>query len=95
MTESDIASVTIEYEEDGKQIVKVLDKKILTKTAWATIIFLFQELDRTTQEFGEPKVRLVRYRKVKGRYLPQGKFNISNGKQALLIADAILEWFKN
>jgi len=91
---SDLESVTIEYQEDGKQLVKVLDKRILSKGTWATIAFLFQEWDNSAEEFKPPKVRLVRYKKTNGRYLPQGKFNISGLDQALKIASVLQEWFK-
>jgi hypothetical protein len=93
MANNEIESVTIEYEEEGKQIVKVLEKQVLTAGAWATVAFLYQELNRQTEQYSEPKMRLVRYRKVNGKYLPQGKFNISSAKQAITIADTINKWF--
>ena len=42
--------------ETGEQVVKELDKAILTKGAWQTMMFLCQEKNAKTGEFGEPKV---------------------------------------
>ena len=36
-----VNDLTIEYEEDGVITIKQLDKKILTKGAWATLIYKF------------------------------------------------------
>ena len=37
-----IEDLTIDYVEDGVKTVKELDKVILTKGAWCTILFKFQ-----------------------------------------------------
>ena len=39
-----IDEITINYEEDGVLIVKELDKKALSKGAWTTIVFRFQQI---------------------------------------------------
>ena len=36
---SEIDDLTVQYEEDGLVTVKELDKKVLTKGAWSTIIY--------------------------------------------------------
>ena len=38
-----VDELTIRYEEDGIETVKELDKKILTKGAWSTVIFRYQD----------------------------------------------------
>ena len=38
--------ITIEYEEDGQILVRELDKVILSKGAWTTLLFRYQELIR-------------------------------------------------
>ncbi len=40
---SHIDDITINYEEEGVQVVKELDKVILTRGAWSTIIFRYQQ----------------------------------------------------
>ena len=54
--------------ETGEQVVKELDKAILTKGAWQTMMFLCQEKNAKTGEFGEPKVYLRRYQKAGGAF---------------------------
>ncbi len=89
-----IDDISIRYEdENGNLIVKELEKEVLTRGGWTTIMFLYQELDRKTGEFGPPKVTIRRYRKQSGQFRPQSKFNISNKKQALKIAQVLKDWY--
>ncbi len=90
-----VEELTIEYFEDGEQVIEVLEKEILTKGAWATIVYLYREMDRKTKEWKEPAARVVRYRKTKGVYRQNSKFNISSGKQALQLCGILQKWFKD
>ena len=47
-----IDELTIQYEEDGQVLRKQLDKEVLSKGSWTTIMFLYQDLDRKTGEHG-------------------------------------------
>ena len=38
--------ITINYEEDGVLVVKELDKVILSKSAWATVLFKYVQWDK-------------------------------------------------
>ena len=49
---SEVNDITIQYEEDGVLIVKELDKEILSKGAWATLLFRYQQWDRRKNEYG-------------------------------------------
>ena len=88
-----VEELTIKYEEDGQVIVKELNKEILSKGAWTTIMFLYQDLDRKTKEYGPRKISIRRYRKMNGQYRQQSKFNIGSEKQAHLIAEIIGKWY--
>ena len=90
-----IEDLSIEKWEEGIEVVKVLEKKILSKGAWATIMYLYQEINKKTKEYNPPKAKIVRYRKLKGEYKPKSKINISNAKQAIEIAKVLQEWFKD
>ncbi len=90
--EVSIEDLSCEWEEDGELKVEQLDKNILTKGAWATIMFLFRD-KKTDGSWAEPKVRIQRYKKQYGRYTNQAKFNISSAKQAKLIATQLQAWF--
>ena len=89
-----IDDITINYEdESGKQLVKELDKVIMTRGSWTTIMFMYQDIDRKTDQFGEPKVTIRRYKKSGNQLRQQSKFNITSKKQALQIVDILNKWF--
>ncbi len=88
-----IDSIDIEYTEDDKIVVKQLDKNVLTRGSWTTIMFLYQELDKNTDQYGQPKVSIRRYQKRNGVYRQQSKFNISSAKQAHEIVGTLLKWY--
>lgn len=92
MAES-IDELSYDYEEEGRLVRKELDRRVLSKGAWSTVMFLYQELDRKTEDWRAPKVAIVRYKKFNGVYRKQSGFNISSEKQARAIVEAIEEWF--
>ena len=88
-----IEEITISYEdEDGRLLTKELDKEVLTKGSWTTILFLYQDMNKQTEEYGPPKMRIGRYQKRGGRFQLQSKFNISSAKQARQIRDILDKW---
>lgn len=94
MAAETIDEITISYEQDGALLRKELDKRILSRGAWSTILFLYQDLDRKTKDFGPTKVSIQRYKKSRGEYRQQNKFNISSEDQAQQIYATLAEWFK-
>lgn len=84
--------ITINYEEDGVLLVKELDKVILSKGAWTTILFKYQDLNKSEGEYGPSKYTIRRYQKRNGQYLPKSKFNISSNAQAEKIVSALSKW---
>ncbi|NNE09763.1 MAG: hypothetical protein HKN20_14480 [Gemmatimonadetes bacterium] len=89
---STVDELSIEWEEDGVVTVKELDKVVLTKGAWATLIFRYQDWDRTKKEYGPEKYTIRRYQKRDGEYAPRSKFNISSIDQGKKIIDALQNW---
>lgn len=87
-----VDDLTIDYEEDGVLVVKQLDKSILTKGAWATVIFKYQQWDRKKEGYGPDRFTIRRYRKRDGEYRQQSKFNISSRDQADKIIGALQQW---
>ena len=86
--------LSINYSEGGIDVVKELDKEVLSKGAWTTILFRYQNLNRTSGEFGPDMYSIRRYQKRQGSYIPKSKFNISNSAQAEKIATALQKWVK-
>jgi hypothetical protein len=72
---------------------KEIDRAVLSKGAWATLMFLYQELDRQTEQYREPKIAIVRFKKWNGVYRKQSSFNISSRKQAQQILEVIEKWY--
>lgn len=88
-----IDELTLDYEEDGRLVRKTLDKVVLTKGAWSTVAFLYQEVERDTGELGAPKASIRRYKKSRGVYREQSKFNISSARQARALVEVLERWF--
>jgi len=89
---SDVNDLSIQYEEDGVVTVKELDKKILSKGAWATVIFRYQDWERAKSAYGPDKYSIRRYQKRDGQYMQKSKFNISSRDQARAIVEALEGW---
>lgn len=89
---STVDELTINYTENGSLIVKELDKVILTKGAWSTVIFKYQDLDRKKDEYGPVKFTIRRYQKREGEYRPKSKFTVSSVDQARKVVDALQKW---
>ena len=92
---SEIDELTVQYEEDGLVTVKELDKKVLTKGAWSTIIYRYQDWDRRKEEYGADKYTIRRYQKRNGQYNQKSKFNISSKDQARAIIEALEGWMED
>lgn len=87
-----IDDLTVEYEENGQLLIKELDKAILSKGAWATVLFRYQQWQPDTDDYGPDKYVIQRYKKSGGEYKRQSKFNISSSDQARKIVDALSAW---
>ena len=87
-----VDELTVEYMEGDEMTVKELDKVVLTKGAWATLMFRYQDLDRKTGDFGPDKYTTRRYQKRNGEYSQRSKFNISSKDQATKIIEALSKW---
>jgi hypothetical protein len=91
MTET-VDDLTVTYTEDGIETVKELDKVILSKGSWTTIIFRYQDWDKAKECYGPDKFTIRRYQKRAGEYRQQSKFNISSRAQAEAIIQALQGW---
>lgn len=91
---ADVEDITIQYEEDDVVIVKEIDKVVLSKGAWATVMFRYQQWDKRKKEYGPEAYAIRRYQKVHGDYLQKSKFTISSSKQAEKIVETLKGWLK-
>jgi hypothetical protein len=86
--------LTVNYSEAGQQLVEELDKQILSKGGWTTILFRYREWDPKRDAFGDDKFTIRRYQKRGGEYRQQSKFNISSRDQARQIVETLERWVK-
>ena len=89
---STVEEITINYEEDGVLIVKELDKEILSKGAWTTILFRYRQWDAKKEDYGPDRYAIRRYRKMNNEYRQQSKFTISSRDQAIKIVESLQKW---
>ncbi len=87
-----IEDLTVNYEENGRPLVRETDKVILTRGAWATVLFRYQEWSEADQGYRPEKYVIRRYRKMNNEYRVQSKFVISSRDQARRIVDALSGW---
>lgn len=88
-----IDDLTIAFYQDDRNVIKELEKIVLTRGNWTTIMYKFQELNKKTDEYEASKVSIRRYQKRGGIYKQQSKFNISSAKQGREIASILVNWF--
>jgi hypothetical protein len=86
--------LTVAFVEDGKEKVRELDKRVLAhSSSWATVVYLFCEIDADSGEPKPPKLGLRRYKKRGGRFVLDKHFVLASGAQARGLAEAIEAWF--
>lgn len=87
--------LTIRYSEGEQELVKELDKAILSRGAWTTILYRYQEWEPAKQAYSADKYSIRRYQKRNGEYLPKAKFNISSIEQARSIVETLQGWIED
>jgi hypothetical protein len=94
MTER-IEDLTIAFTEDNVEKVRELDKQILSKGAWTTIVFRYQEWEAAKNAFGPVKYSIRRYQKRNDQYWQKSKFNISSVEQAKKLMAILEKWLES
>ena len=89
-----VDELTVEYREDDLVTTKELEKVILTRGAWCTILFRFQNWDKRKQAYGPEQYTIRRYQKKADVYKQRSKFNISSKEQAEKIIEALSKWVR-
>ena len=89
-----IDDITIAFSENGIEVTKELDKQVLSKGAWTTIMFKYQDWENAKNDYGPVKYSIRRYQKRNNQYWQKSKFNISSADQAQKIVEILTEWLK-
>lgn len=89
---SSIDDLTVNYTENDLLKVKELDKEVLTKGAWSTIMYKYQDWNAKTESYGPVKFTIRRYQKRDNEFMQRSKFNISSEDQARKIISVLQAW---
>lgn len=87
-----IDDITISFTENDIETTKELDKQVLTKGAWTTIMFKYQDWVASKGEYGPIKYTIRRYQKRNNQYWQKSKFNISSDDQARKMIEILNQW---
>jgi len=87
-----VEELTISYSEGGTELVQELDKVILSKGDWATVLFRYREWDRAKEACGPEKYSIRRYQKRGYEFRQQSKLNISGKSQAQALIGTLQKW---
>ena len=88
----DIDELSVNWDEGGTVVVEQLDKVILSRGGWATILFKYREQNKHTEVWSKTKFTIRRYQKKQGVFRQQSKFNISSIAQAQSLCAALMNW---
>ncbi len=89
-----VDELTIAYQEGERETVKELDKVVLTRGAWSTILYRYQDWEEAKQRYSSDRYSIRRYQKRDGVYQQKSKFNISSADQARAIIQALGRWLE-
>ena len=89
-----VEDLTVSYLEDGIETTRELDKVILSRGAWTTILFRFVQWDPKKDAYGPDRYAIRRYKKSGDTYRVQSKFAISSRDQAKKIIDGLSGWIE-
>jgi hypothetical protein len=96
MANNSVDELTVNFQdENGVLLCKEVDKEVLTKGTWATLMFKYQDLDKATGQYKIPKYSIRRYQKRGGEYRVMSKFTISSAAQAGKICAILTRWIEN
>ena len=90
-----VDDLTIDYTEAGVQLVEELDKAVLSRGAWTTVVFKYRERNRGGGEYGPVRFTIRRYQKRSDRYQQRSKFTISSADQARKLIGVLGGWLEN
>lgn len=89
-----VESLTIAFTEDGIETTKELGKHVLSKGAWTTILYRYQDYEKAKKAYGPVKYSIRRYQKRNNQYWQKSKFNISSVDQARKIIEVLGDWLE-
>lgn len=75
--------LTADYEKYGIRFRRQISKTILRKSgAWASLAFVFQDLDVETNEYGGPQLMLATFRISGGKYVRNSYYIVKDSRES-------------
>jgi len=87
-----VDELTVNFTENDVLVTKELDKVVLTKGAWSTILFRYQDWEPAKNAYSADRYTIRRFQKRNGVYQQKSKFNISSADQARALISALEKW---
>jgi hypothetical protein len=84
--------LTYDQEEDGVLVRRQRERVVLTRGSWATVMFLYEELDRASGAYDAPKIAIVRFQKWRGGWRKHSALNLASAAQARELQEALARW---
>ncbi len=78
--------------DDGQMVRRQLEKVVLSRGVWATVLFLYQDRDRQTGDWKAPRMSIVRFQKWKGAYRKHSGFSVTDQEQANALLEVFERW---
>jgi len=82
-----------DWEEDGRLVRREVDRRTFARGGWATVMFLFQELDSERDAWQDARVAIVRFQKVRGLWKKHAAWNLAGADEARAVAGQLERWF--
>ncbi len=82
-----------DWEEDGRLVRRELDRRTFARGGWATVLFLFQELDLERDAWQPAKVAVVRFQKLRGLWKKHAAWNLAGETDVASVVEALTAWF--
>lgn len=93
MLTADLDDLDFNVESDDGQLVRrQLEKVVLSRGVWATVLFLYEDRDRETGAWKSPRMSVVRFQKWKGAYRKHSGFSVTDKQQAQALLDVFERW---
>ena len=82
-----------DWEEDGRLVRREVDRRTFARGGWATVLFLYEELDAAADTWKPARVAVVRFQKVRGLWKKHAAWNLDGEREAREVIDALVAWF--
>ncbi|MCB9574331.1 MAG: hypothetical protein H6709_19805 [Kofleriaceae bacterium] len=81
-----------DLEDDGREVRRELDRRVVERGGWATGAYLYQEREPRGDGWRAPRVALVRWKRAGDGWRKVSGINLTDAAQITALADALAGW---